>query len=145
MTCLALIPLKWQKLQQICGEPTSKEFFKGLPLKKLQANQTYGFIWSNLSQKPRARSNLVDKQAGNFTGNLRVKNPQNRNEIKKIKLIIFLLFEMSANSNGSHLGSKIISAQVSKEKILGDFFLSKCYISINHLKEKFHWKIQNIC
>ena len=39
-------------------------------------------LWIHLTQfiseTKRARSNLVDKQAGNF-----VKNPQNRNEIKK--------------------------------------------------------------
>jgi len=36
-----------------------------------------------------------------------------------------LQFEISANSNGSHLGSKIIAAQVSIQKILRQFFFSK--------------------
>jgi len=34
----------------------------------------------------------------------------------------FLSFEISAYSNGSHLGSKIISAQVTEQKILKRFF-----------------------
>ena len=49
----------------------------------------------------------------------------------------FLLFEISANCNGSHFGLNIISALVSEQKILEWFFSLKiCKICINQLKEK---------
>ena len=45
------------------------------------------------------------------------------NYIEKFQPILFFLpFEISANSNSIHLGSKIISSQVSEQKILRRYF-----------------------
>jgi hypothetical protein len=54
----------------------------------------------------------------------------------------FLSFEISAYSNGCHLGSKIISAQVTEQNILRRFFPPQ---NMQYrLKEKFNRKLRNI-